>query len=419
LDNDIDGILNLALATRNLTMQIKILITGRNKEALTSLEDNLPGHGCDISIRHISNGHADPLYGVADLPDLLIFHLDDSNEPELACLIERPAELRPATLIIGPGGNTHLMRMAMKAGAVDYLEDPASESDLAETLEQVKTRVTNQAAVDEGQLIAVVSAKGGSGASFVSVNLGHMMAAMSQKNTALLDLDLQYASLGQYLDLKCEHGLMQALDVIDSLDETAMDAYMAKHKSGVSLLGPLPDEIVLTRDVPLERFSQLLEQMKSHYDFTVVDQPRDLHEMSAAVYERADRVLIVIQQELANVRDASRLRQILLTEMAVPEHRITVVINRYDKNAAVELSDICRALSMEKSEFVLVPNDYRDVAESMNIGVPMLDHSRNSAVTKALMKFGDRLTGVVRGPAKSRGLSKALSTLIRGQQHGA
>jgi len=399
-------------------MQIKILIAGRDKDALTSLEENLPGLGCEISIRNISNGHADPLYGLPDLPDLLIFHVDESNEAELACLVERPAELRPTTLVVGPGGNTHLMRMAMKAGAVDYLEDPASKEELDETLEQLKKSLAIRT-TDEGRLIAVVSAKGGSGASFLSANLGHMMAKVSKKNTALLDLNLQYASLGQYLDLQCEHGLMQALDVIESLDETAMDAYMAKHKSGVSLLGPLPDEIVLTRDVPLERFARLIDQMKAHYDFTIVDQPRDLHEMSATVYERADRVLIVMQQELANIRDASRLREILLTEMAVPENRITVVVNRYDKKAPVELGDICRALNTQKSELVLVPNDYRDVAESMNIGVPMYDHSRGSAVTKALMKFEGRLTGVGRNVPKSRGLSRALSTLMRGQQHGA
>ena len=396
-------------------MQIKILIAGRDKDALTQLEEILPCRGCDISIRHISNGHADPLHGAPDLPDLLVFHMDESNEAELACLVERPAELRPPILVIGPGGNTHLMRLAMKAGAVDYLEDPTSAEELAETLEQLKKNTAHQASDDNGQLIAVVSAKGGSGASFLSANLGHMMAKVSEKNTALLDLNLQYASLGQYLDLQCEHGLLQALDVIESLDDTAMDAYMARHKSGVSLLGPLSDEIVLTRDVPLERFARLIDQMKSHYDFTVVDQPRDLHEMSAAIYERADRVLIVMQQELANIRDASRLRQILLTEMAVPEDRITIVVNRYDKKAPVELSDICRALSTEKSALVLVPNDYRDVAESMNVGVPMYDHSRGSAVTKALMNFEGRLTGVSQNETKSRGLSRALSSLMRGQ----
>jgi pilus assembly protein CpaE len=394
-------------------MQIKILIAGRNKEALTSLEERLPNSLCQVSIRHISNGHADPLHGVPDLPDLLIFHMDENDEAELTCLTERPPELRPATLIIGPGGNTRLMRLAMKAGAIDYLEDPAKDSDLTEVLEELQKSMAHQAADSDGRLIAVVSAKGGAGASFLSVNLAHLMAAVSENNTALLDLDLQYASLAQYLDLNCENGLMQILDVIDGLDKTAMDAYMTRHKSGISLLGPLADEIVLTRDVPLDRFACLLEQMRANYDYTVIDQPRDLHEMSAAVYERADSVLIVMQQELANIRDASRLRQILLSEMAVPEDRITVVVNRYDKKSTVELSDICRTMGVEKSDVILVPNDYRDVAESVNIGVPMFDHSRNSAVTKSLMRFESRLTGVAVDSDNRAGWSRALSTLIR------
>lgn len=400
-------------------MQLQILIAGRDKAALTAIESRLPEGHFDIVIRHIHNGHADPLHGVPDLPDLLIFHMDESNEEELNCLVERPAELRPTILVIGPGGNTKLMRLAMKAGAVDYLEDPASQQDLADALAELRQSFTHRAGDADGQLIAVVSAKGGSGASFVAANVAHMMTSVSEKSTALLDLDLQYASLGQYLDLHSEHGLMQALDVIEDLDATAMDAYMAKHKSGLSLLAPRKDEIVLTRDVPLDRLARLLELMKGLYDFTLVDQPRDLHDVSAAVYERADRVLIVMQQELANLRDASRLRQILMSEMTIPEDRITVVLNRFDKKNTLEVGDICRSMGVDKQELVHVPNDYRDVAQSVNIGVPMLDHSRSSAVTKSLMKLESRLTGLASAPLDDGLLSKAIATLKRSKSHGA
>lgn len=394
-------------------MQFKILIAGRDKESLSTLARQLPSSNYDVAIRHINNGHADPLHDVADLPDLLIFHIDESHEAELNCLVERPAQLRPTILVIGPGGNTRLMRLAMKAGAIDYLEHPASALDVSHALYEVRKSFAHGDGETDGQLIAVVSAKGGSGASFVSANLGHMIKTVSDKSTALIDLDLQYASLGQYLDVRSEHGLMQALDVIEDLDATALNAYMAKHASGLSLLGPLKDEIVLTRDVPLDRLARLLELTKAHYDYTLVDQPRDLHDVSAAVYERADRVLIVMQQELANLRDASRLRQILMTELAMPEDRITVLLNRYDKKAALEVSDICRTVGVEKNELVMLPNDYRDVAQSVNIGVPMLDHSRNSAVTKALMRLESRLTGVAANPADTGLFSKAFATFKR------
>ncbi len=394
-------------------MQFKILIAGRDKESLTTLARQLPSDSYEVAIRHINNGHADPLHDVADLPDLLIFHMDEGHEAELACLVERPPQLRPTLLVIGPGGNTTLMRLAMKAGAVDYLEHPASALDISHALYDLRNSFAHRDGDADGQLIAVVSAKGGSGASFVAANLGHMMTKVSEKSTALLDGDLQYASLGQYLDVKSEHGLMQALDVIEDLDATAMNAYMAKHASGLSLLGPLKDEIVLTRDVPLDRFVRLLELMKTHYDFTLVDQPRDLHDVTAAVYERADRVLIVMQQELANLRDASRLRQILTTQLAMPEDRIMVLVNRYDKKAALEVTDICRTVGIERQDLVLLPNDYRDVAESVNIGMPMLDHSRSSAVTKALMRLESRLTGAAANPVDTGLFSKAFATFKR------
>ena len=393
---------------------MQIVIAGRDKTALTALRNLIESPEFEISIRHINNGHADPLYGLADLPNLLIFHLDESNEAELACLVDRPAELRPEILVIGPEGNSRFMRMAMKAGACDYLEDPVDSAELIEALENIrKSFRQQQQVIHTGRLIAVVSAKGGAGASFLALNLAHMMAAASQLRVALIDLDLQFGALGQYLDLDTEHGLLRALDMADHLDAVAVDAYMAKHASGVSLLGPLQDEMVLTGDIPIDRFSKLLDLLKTNYDRTIVDQPRQIDDVSAAVYQNADRVLIVMQQDLANVRDATRLRKILLRELAVPEDHITVVVNRYDKSGPVELGDICRSLGVEKKDVVLVPNHYRNVAESMNVGIPMLDHARGSAVTKALIALEAQLGGRTEA-AKENILSRTFSNILRG-----
>jgi pilus assembly protein CpaE len=398
--------------------QLKILISGRDKPALEALANTVAGtvagQAQDISIRHIYNGHADPLYGVEEMPDLLIFHAGSAGETELEALIERPAETRPVTLVIGPAGNTALMRMAMKAGARDFLEDPVDKMELNETLAQISKDFRQDISGASGsKLVSVVSAKGGSGASFLSVNLAHMMAASSNQRVALLDLDLQFGSLGQYLDITPQHGLMHALDMADQLDVVALDAYMAKHKSGVSLLGPLQEELVLARDIPLDRFGRLLDLLKENYDCTVVDQPRQIDDVSAEVYERADHILLVMQQELANIRDANRLRQILLRDLAIPEERLTIVVNRYDKNLPVELADISRSLGVEKNQMVLVPNHYKNVAESMNVGIPMLDHARSSSVTKALLALQNQLSGNTQ--EQPTGLfSKAFSNIMRG-----
>ena len=115
--------------------------------------------------------------------------------------------------------------------------------------------------------------------------------------------------------------------------------------------------------------------------------------MSATVYEQADNVLVVIQQELACLRDAARLRSLLTRELGIPSERILTVVNRYEKSLPVELDDICQGLGITRDELSIIPNHYRSVAESINVGVPMTEHARTSVVTKSLMSLGNHLGG--------------------------
>ena len=68
--------------------KLRLLLAGRSKEAITGLEGHLSSLGrLDVQLRHISNGHADPLYGVAEIPDLLVLHTKGLDGGELDRLI--------------------------------------------------------------------------------------------------------------------------------------------------------------------------------------------------------------------------------------------------------------------------------------------------------------------------------------------
>ena len=395
-------------------MRLKVLVASRNKAAIAELEQLIAEAGYELSAKHVSNGHADPLYGLTTLPDVVVHQVGAGGDQDLAEIAAASSASRPPTIIVGPAGKTGCMRLAMQSGARDYLEEPVSREELIGSLDRVRREVADKRPPTDSAMYAVVGAKGGCGASFVAVNLAHIMAASTGQRVALLDMDLQFSTLAQYLDIEQEHGLLQALDMADQLDGVALDAYMAKHKSGLSLLGVLEDEMVLARDIPIERFMRLLDAAKANYDRIVVDLPRQIDDVTAAVYERADRVLLVVQQDLANLRDASRLRRILLRELGMPPEKIAVVVNRYDKNLQVELADIRRTLSCEQQEPILVPNHYRSVAESINVGVPMMEHARGSSVTKALMQLEARLAGGTGEQAERNPITRAFSHLIRG-----
>ena len=82
---------------------------------------------------------------------------------------------------------------------------------------------------------------------------------------------------------------------------------------------------------------------------------------------------------------------ILTKELAVPSDRLTIIVNRYVKNASIQLADIEQALHGETP--VSVPNDFQAVAESVNIGVPIYEQARRSPVTKALLRLAELVDG--------------------------
>ena len=303
----------------------------------------------------------------------------------------------------------------MQAGVRDYLEDPLDDAELSVCVRRICSDIeaTGETASAATILTAVVSTKGGCGASFLAANLAHVMAEEDKQSVALLELDLQFGSLAHYLNLKPKNGLASALDLADQLDSMALNAYLVKHKSGLAFMGPLEDEVLMARDLDPQRFRYILEVLRTSYSRIVVDMPRQIDDLSAEIYEHADRILLVTQQEFASIKDATRLGKLLMRELAIPAERISMVVNRYDKNSSVELADIARSIGVEKNDLILIPSAYKTVAESINIGIPMLEYARGSNVTKAILEMSKQLQGMQ--PKEQRGIvGRMLSNLIGG-----
>jgi len=390
---------------------LQILVAGRAKEDLQALETLLrvqPGVG--VAIRLVTNGHTDPLYGVATMPDLLVLNLSHYWEEELQALAERPPTERPPVIVVGPGNDVQAMRKAMQAGARDFFTRPVSAQELAAVIQQViKDRAASATPV-KNRLTAVINAKGGSGATVLACNLAHIMAAEARLRVALLDLDVQFGTLPQYFDLPSSQGLLNILDAVEELDVPALPGYMAKHASGVHLLGTMADRLVLPGEIPVKRLGLLLDLLVQGYQQVVVDLPRQIDALTSLVMERADQVVIVMQQSLTQVRDAKRLLVILKEGLGITDNRITVVVNRYDAKGRISLADIEQTLNHQSLE--RVPNDFKRVAESVNLGIPLYDHAPKAPITQSLVDLATKVSGRV--SAKRKGLlGRAFSSFIR------
>ncbi|MBS9405255.1 AAA family ATPase [Halomonas sp. TRM85114] len=362
--------------------RLNILLAGRARDELGFLETLLRSQGdIDVTTKVIVNGHADPLHDVTPLPDALVLLVSDHWEAELTALCERAASERPTLLVVGPKGNVELIRLAMRAGARDFFSPPIDDGEITQFIRQL----TRDRIVDpqrkSARLTAVINAKGGSGASVVAANLAHILACRDRR-TMLIDLDVQFGSLPLYLNLTPENGLVRALEAADSLDEVALEGYVQSHESGLDLLASSPEDMVTIAEVPETRIDQLIQVLGRAYDDVVVDLPRWISGPTATVLERSDHVLMVMEQSVAHLRDARRLRDILRHELRLTATRLTIVVNRYDKRNAVGLSDIRETIP--GVPVLTLPNDFRRVTHSINVGSPLREQSRKAPVTRQL-----------------------------------
>ena len=142
----------------------------------------------------------------------------------------------------------------------------------------------------------------------------------------------------------------------------------------------------------------------------VADAPNRLDTVTEFFLERADEILLVTQQSLPNVQDAARIIKLLTRELTVSEDRIKVIVNRYTKNAAIELGDIRKALRTD--ELITIPNQYKLAAEGINSGIPIAELSKNAPLTKGIRNLKATFDKKHSKPAENF-LARALPSLLR------
>ena len=389
--------------------RIRILLVTRSDTVADAVSSRLKEHSNFVVTKKIvSNGHSDPLHDLRSKPDVVLLHYIPGYG-ELQHLAESAVSKRLPLIVLGPADDPEAMRLAIRAGASDYISQPLQQGELLNALDRISEQLKDQA-TKRGQLVTVLNSKGGSGASFIATNLAYALDQDKNTSTILVDFDLQFGGLSRYLDIDPKRGLLEALDVVEDMDEVSAEAYITKHQSGLRMLAAPTDRLLLSRDVPIEHVDGLLQILQTNNDYVVADLPRRIDVLSASVLEHSDQILMLVQQSLSHIHDAARMLKIVTKELAVPMNRIKVVLNRFSKNSLIETKDVLGALKID--DVITIPNQYKLVSESIDSGVPLMQSAKNSAVGRAIQHLQHDVAGIDETKPASRILDRVLPSFL-------
>ena len=176
-----------------------------------------------------------------------------------------------------------------------------------------------------GQVIAVISGKGGTGKTSLTAGVAACLAAEGQK-VLCIDCDMGLRNLDLALGL-ADEATVAFTDVMDGL-YTLEDAVTHPRIPGLDLLtAPVTK---LPEDVDQEAFGRLLEEVRTQYDWCLIDAPAGVGVGFQLATRYADELVVVAVADPASMRDAARAADLIELQDR-PDRPMRLVVNRVSR----------------------------------------------------------------------------------------
>ena len=181
-------------------------------------------------------------------------------------------------------------------------------------------------AVTVGELMAVLSGKGGTGKTSVCAGIASALALQGEK-VLCIDCDVGLRNLDIALGMS-DIATLSFLDVCSGTYDLNQAATHPVYENLRFLTAPMNCS---AEQIDPDAFCAMLEQAKEQFDYIFLDAPAGIEAGFALAARFAHRIILVTGPDPAAIRDASRAGEML--ELMGKKH-IRLIVNRISKKIA-------------------------------------------------------------------------------------
>ena len=335
-------------------------------------------------------GAAAEFYRSAPTPNLIVV---ESRLPfdELVSTLDGLAEVCDAgtkVLVIGHSNDVRLYRELLKRGVSEYLVAPV---DVMSIITGISGIYRDPGSEKLGQVYAFIGAKGGVGSSTVAHNVSWTMARLIGSDVILADLDMAFGTAGLDFNLDPTQGVAEAVFGADRLDEVLLDRLLAKCEDHLSLLAA-PATLDKAYDFGEEAFDQMLEIVQSNVPTVVLDVPHMWTAWARKTLIGADEVVITAMPDLANLRNAKAIVD-LLRQARPNDAPPKLVLNQVGIPKRPEIKPDDFAAALQITPIATIPFDPLLFGTASNNGQMIAEASAKTAVADAFADVAQVVTG--------------------------
>ncbi|MGB9041978.1 MAG: AAA family ATPase [Pseudolabrys sp.] len=350
-------------------------------------------------------------YHNSPTPNVILIETDNRTDDILGGL-DRLAEVCDAgtrVIVVGRVNDVSLYRGLTRRGVSEYLIAPIGTIDIVRAICSLFSAPDAKAV---GRIIAVVGAKGGVGASTVAHNIAWAIGRDLALDSVVADLDLAFGTAGLDYNQDPPQGIADAVFSPDRVDNAFVDRLLSKCTDHLSLLAA-PATLDRVYDFGADAFDTTLDSLRNSIPCVVLDVPHQWTAWTKRILVSADEILVVASPDLANLRNAKNLIDLLRTSRP-NDHRPHYCLSQVGVPKRPEITPADFAKALENEPIAVIPFEPQLFGSAANNGQMIGEVSASHKTAEMFRQIAQALTGRAE-MKRSRGglLSPLLSKLMK------
>ncbi|HEY9198122.1 MAG TPA: hypothetical protein VIR60_02070 [Gammaproteobacteria bacterium] len=241
------------------------------------------------------------------------------------------AKPRISVVALGPEMDSTLMRVAMRAGARDFLVPGGNPGEMVGLVRRLLERSPRIMETSDRpcRVIALADARPDTNSVMLGLHLALAFQERSpQERVLLLDLGVPRGDALLYLGLSSAYSFIDAVRSLRRLDETLIESAFAQHPSGLRILSMAENPAGLGDITPTDIYV-LLGTLRTYFPTIVVNMggvPDS--DFLYVLLSNADRIVMVAEQSVPSCQQNMALLKRMIAHKLKME-RVGLVVDRY------------------------------------------------------------------------------------------
>ena len=350
------------------------------------------------------------MYRQMPTPAVLIVECLGPQGDILAELAQLAEVCQPDTkvIVIGRVNDIILYRELIHQGVSEYMIAPVRPVRLIETIASL---FINPKAAPLGKVVAFIGSRGGAGSSTLAHNFAYALARRHDANTVIADLDLAFGTAGLNFNVDVANGILDALSQPDRVDGVLLDRLFVNLGERLSLLAG-PGGVERDYSIDTHAIETILTALRQNVPFVVVDLPQQWSPWVKFVLLHADHVVITATPELASLRNARGLVD-LLRGARPNDPPPYLVLNQtgVPNRPEIKPAEFGKAAGIDAT--VIIAHDPQGFGSALNMGKTIFEVAPKSKTAEAVAKLARLMAGAEKDDKKTPALTTSLFSFIR------